>query len=763
MKILKVFFGFWLYWMCFLCCFKLVNSIYVQPNDSITTSNLQNERQESNRWANTSILLRPINPSALSSSAHIKPSTVNGDEKTSLSAVQKRSQQLPINPWLLPQAVFALNCNPRGSDGNRRLATRDASPISQSSWAQTPPGYYCTYVPVPPTYQVPMMPWFADYYQAAFGQSMSRDVEGLNNKLDQLNPYEAMSKAPTSECPLNFYKCRGSAQCVPRNVWCDGVVDCADASDEIKCTCRDRIDRKRLCDNYFDCPHGEDEMGCYGCSRHSFSCLDFNSDSLSCFSAEQRCDGIKHCVSGRDEEFCTILTPFASDDAEVFPIGYNLGFLRRNVQGKWYPVCGPVTNWAKDACTYELGQSDQQPIVDLVNLPTYSDSTVFATELGSETKLVTGCSSQVTYVRCQHEPTGHRHVASGSAAALQSINDFSEIILGLTAQSAGKSDDPVLGIVGGHDSYPRAWPFIVAMSKNGRFHCGGAILSAYWILTAAHCLYRYEGNYYEIEAGMLRLSSFAPSRQTRRLDGIILHEAYDPIFLRNDIALGLLNEPLLFNSWVRPVNLPNPETYFYRQEPSHGDLCVAVGWGTLSEGGREPDHLKEVEIPIVNCKRPEDINSGEICAGYRAGGRDACQGDSGGPLMCRRGSGPDDEWYVGGIVSHGIGCAKPNEPGAYTKVSHYIPWINFHIRTRQSPVMVYPRTSCPGFSCNRPQAKCLAPQMQCDRIADCLEAEDEENCPFDDYVLGASRDTVLKNRLQSDVAARSSTISPISL
>ncbi|CAB0044327.1 unnamed protein product [Trichogramma brassicae] len=246
------------------------------------------------------------------------------------------------------------------------------------------------------------------------------------------------------------------------------------------------------------------------------------------------------------------------------------------------PTCCGVLVWR--CCT---PIAIQQPIVDLVNLPTYSDSTVFATELGSETKLVIGCSSQVTYVRCQHEPTGHRHVATGSAAALQSINDFSEIILGLTAQSAGKSDDPLLGIVGGHDSYPRAWPFIVAMSKNGRFHCGGAILSAYWILTAAHCLYRYEGNYYEIEAGMLRLSSFAPSRQTRRLDGIILHEAYDPIFLRNDIALGLLNEPLLFNSWVRPVNLPNPETYYYRQEPSHGDLCVAVGWGTLSEGGRE--------------------------------------------------------------------------------------------------------------------------------------------------------------------------------
>lgn len=47
--------------------------------------------------------------------------------------------------------------------------------------------------------------------------------------------------------------------------WCDGFVDCtADASDEIACSCRDRIPRNRLCDGYFDCPHGEDELDCFG-------------------------------------------------------------------------------------------------------------------------------------------------------------------------------------------------------------------------------------------------------------------------------------------------------------------------------------------------------------------------------------------------------------------------------------------------------------------------------------------------------------------
>lgn len=34
-----------------------------------------------------------------------------------------------------------------------------------------------------------------------------------------------------------------------------------------------------------------------------------------------------------------------------------------------------------------------------------------------------------------------------------------------------------------------------------------------------------------------------------------------------------------------------------------------------------------------------------------------------------------ERWYVGGIVSHGEGCGRADEPGVYTKVSLYIRWI----------------------------------------------------------------------------------------
>ena len=54
------------------------------------------------------------------------------------------------------------------------------------------------------------------------------------------------------------------------------------------------------------------------------------------------------------------------------------------------------------------------------------------------------------------------------------------------------------------------------------------------------------------------------------------------------------------------------------------------------------------------------------------GGKDSCQGDSGGPIM-------DSNGVQVGIVSFGIGCARPDSPGGYTRTSGFEDWLKTNI------------------------------------------------------------------------------------
>lgn len=101
--------------------------------------------------------------------------------------------------------------------------------------------------------------------------------------------------------------------------------------------------------------------------------------------------------------------------------------------------------------------------------------------------------------------------------------------------------------------------------------------------------------------------------------------------------------------------------------------------------------ISSVPLPACNAtyyelfkSRPEFPNGLDDCH-YCAMGpnntsapADSCQGDSGGPLQMFSSSSPFIARVVG-VVSFGVSCGLPGIPGVYTRVAHYIPWIERHV------------------------------------------------------------------------------------
>ncbi|CAF0751091.1 unnamed protein product [Adineta steineri] len=241
-------------------------------------------------------------------------------------------------------------------------------------------------------------------------------------------------------------------------------------------------------------------------------------------------------------------------------------------------------------------------------------------------------------------------------------------------------------IVGGEDARELSWPMVVSLrwSDPNRHWCGGSILSDSYILTAAHCLHGYASNPpvdVTIVAGMTNLSD--PKQIRRTIDHIYIHSEYIGVqnSFRHDIAVLHLNQslttennPYLTKTCIHPVILPTVNNQYIK----NGTRLAVIGWGTMGSGvSLDPKILQQAEVFAIDNNDPictQTMNDSEIqfCAGLREGGKDSCSGDSGGPIFQWTG----EYWEQVGIVSYGNGCAEPNDPGVYVRLSYYYNWIN---------------------------------------------------------------------------------------
>ncbi|NXA74918.1 TMPS6 protease, partial [Thryothorus ludovicianus] len=334
------------------------------------------------------------------------------------------------------------------------------------------------------------------------------------------------------------------------------------------------------------------------------------------------CDGIKDCPNGLDERNC---------------------------------VCPATFQCREDSTCIEFSRVCNQQL-DCVN--------------GSDEEHCSGgvpCSP-FTY-RCEDGTCVKKpNPVCDTTADCKDLSDESHCDCGMQA--------PLSRIVGGMNSVEGEWPWQASLQVRGSHICGGTLIADRWVVSAAHCFQDerlaspsiwtvYLGKYLQNATGHTEVSF--------KVIHLFLHPYYEEDSHDYDVALLQLDHPVIISPLIQPICLPAPSHIF---EP--GLHCWITGWGALKEGGHISNVLQKVDVQLIQqniCSEAYHymITPRMLCAGYYQGKKDACQGDSGGPLACKE---PSGRWFLAGLVSWGMGCARANRYGVYTRITQVLGWMN---------------------------------------------------------------------------------------
>ncbi|MBX7549234.1 serine protease [Streptomyces sp. NPDC004232] len=228
----------------------------------------------------------------------------------------------------------------------------------------------------------------------------------------------------------------------------------------------------------------------------------------------------------------------------------------------------------------------------------------------------------------------------------------------LASPTASAAPQP---IVGGTTTTTAAYPFVMQITDaSGNQFCGGTLVAANKVVTAAHCMAGESASSVRVVGGRTFLNG--TDGTVSNVSKIWTNPNYTDATQGNDVSVLTLSTSMPYTA-AKYVSASDTGVY------GAGASARILGWGTTSENGSSSNQLRTATVPLVadsSCKSSygsDFVQSDMVCAGYASGGTDTCQGDSGGPLLIGG--------VLAGITSWGEGCAEAGYPGVYTRLATF--------------------------------------------------------------------------------------------
>ncbi|XP_029132849.2 granzyme E [Labrus bergylta] len=212
-------------------------------------------------------------------------------------------------------------------------------------------------------------------------------------------------------------------------------------------------------------------------------------------------------------------------------------------------------------------------------------------------------------------------------------------------------------IIGGKPVALHGRPYMVLVETHMQIgkpsYCGGFILNAEFVMTAAHC----QPNHFRSHTVWLGFNNYGNRKMSIPVEKPFPHNDFNATDCRNDMMLLKLSSKVNFSQDARPIALAGEDNALLPTS------CSVSGWGSTNSSDKRMSHvLMEANVTIIASEECPKENS--YCSKGETG---PYEGDSGGPLVCE-----DGKAY--GVVSTGQESGQLLR--SYTKIPDYRSWID---------------------------------------------------------------------------------------